>query len=124
MIKKFLSMIGVGIILLLLVPIQPNETFSKIATPITQQIDQLVEGKTNETTLKKPNEQKFAIRNIQMNMSRNEVEQKLGQPESEIGNEYGTKWEVYHQDYSNFVMVSYIDNKVHGLYTNQNMITS
>lgn len=57
-------------------------------------------------------------------MSRNEVEQKLGPPESEIGNEYGTKWQVYHQDFSNFVMVSYIDNKVHGLYTNQNMITS
>ncbi|ELI5487225.1 CAP domain-containing protein [Staphylococcus pseudintermedius] len=123
-IKKFLSITVVGIILLLLIPLQPNETFSKIATPFTQQIDQLVEGKTNETTLKKPKSQNFALRNIQMNMSRNEVEQKLGPPESEIGNEYGTKWQVYHQDFSNFVMVSYIDNKVHGLYTNQNMITS
>ncbi|ARJ52041.1 secretion protein [Staphylococcus lutrae] len=59
-----------------------------------------------------------------MNMNRKAVEAKLGQPKAEIGNKYGTKWFVYHQDFNDFVMVSYINQKVHGLYTNQNMMTS
>lgn len=40
-------------------------------------------------------------------------------------NEYGTKWYTYYNDdYQNFLMVSYINNKVNALFSNQNIITS
>lgn len=35
------------------------------------------------------------------------------------------KWYTYYDDdYNNFIMVSYIKDKVNALYTNQNIITS
>ncbi|MCU5745593.1 CAP domain-containing protein [Staphylococcus sp. SQ8-PEA] len=76
-------------------------------------------------TLKVPNKQEFAINNIQMNMSRAEVEKVLGKPKRVTTNEYGTKWYTYyHHNYKGFILVSYINNKVHALYTNQNSISS
>ncbi|EVX27028.1 hypothetical protein U308_00411 [Staphylococcus aureus T87965] len=40
-------------------------------------------------------------------------------------NEYGTKWYTYYDDdYNNFIMISYMKDKVNALYTNQNIITS
>ncbi|WP_392449838.1 CAP domain-containing protein [Staphylococcus massiliensis] len=79
---------------------------------------------THDEPLKTPKEQPFAVRNIQLNMDKQTVEQKLGKPQRETRNEYGNKWYTYHNQYQGFVMVSYLDNKVHGLYTNQNIISS
>ncbi|MGV2994755.1 CAP-associated domain-containing protein, partial [Streptococcus porcinus] len=62
----------------------------------------------NETTLKVPDKQDFALNNIQMNMTKDEVEQALGKPERVSANEYGLKWYTYHKDYRSFVMVSYM----------------
>ena len=60
-----------------------------------------------------------------MNMTKAQVESKIGKAQRITTNEYGTKWYSYHtKDYHDFVMVSYIDNKVNGLYTNQNVISS
>lgn len=72
-----------------------------------------------------PKKQQFAFNNIQMNMSKADVEKTLNKPKRVTFNEYGTKWYTYYDDdYNNFIMVSYIKDKVNALYTNQNIITS
>ncbi|GKS42320.1 CAP domain-containing protein [Staphylococcus argenteus] len=58
-------------------------------------------------------------------MSKSEVEKVLKQPKRVTFNEYGTKWYTYYDgDYNNFIMVSYIKDKVNAIYSNQNIITS
>lgn len=72
-----------------------------------------------------PKKQQFAFNNIQMNMSKSDVEKTLNKPKRVTFIEYGTKWYTYYDgDYNNFIMVSYIKDKVNALYTNQNIITS
>lgn len=72
-----------------------------------------------------PKKQQFAFNNIQMNMSKSDVEKPLNKPKRVTFNEYGTKWYTYYDDdYNNFIMISYIKDKVNALYTNQNIITS
>lgn len=72
-----------------------------------------------------PKKQQFAFNNIQMNMSKSDVEKILNKPKRVTFNEYGTKWYTYYDDdYNNFIMISYIKDKVNVLYTNQNIITS
>lgn len=75
-------------------------------------------------TLKTPDKHEFAIQNLQLNMDKSEVEKALGKPKRVTSNEYGTQWFTYHHNYRQFVMVSYVDNKVKALYTNQNGISS
>lgn len=72
-----------------------------------------------------PKKQQFAFNNIQMNMSKSDVEKALNKPKRVTFNEYGTKWYTYYDDdYNNFIMISYMKDKVNALYTNQNIITS
>lgn len=72
-----------------------------------------------------PKKQQFAFNNIQMNMSKSDVEKTLHKPKRVTFNEYGTKWYTYYDDdYNNFIMISYMKDKVNALYTNQNIITS
>lgn len=72
-----------------------------------------------------PKKQQFAFNNIQMNMSKSVVEKTLNKPKRVTFNEYGTKWYTYYDDdYNNFIMISYMKDKVNALYTNQNIITS
>lgn len=72
-----------------------------------------------------PKKQQFAFNNIQMNMSKSDVEKTLNKSKRVTFNEYGTKWYTYYDDdYNNFIMISYMKDKVNALYTNQNIITS
>ncbi|CAC6777152.1 SCP family extracellular protein [Staphylococcus aureus] len=72
-----------------------------------------------------PKKQQFAFNNIQMNMSKSDVKKTLNKPKRVTFNEYGTKWYTYYDDdYNNFIMISYMKDKVNALYTNQNIITS
>ncbi len=72
-----------------------------------------------------PKKQQFAFNNIQMNMSKSDVEKTLNKAKRVTFNEYGTKWYTYYDDdYNNFIMISYMKDKVNALYTNQNIITS
>nr|WP_241671786.1 CAP domain-containing protein [Staphylococcus aureus] len=58
-------------------------------------------------------------------MSKSDVEKILNKPKRVTFNEYGTKcYTYYDDDYNNFIMISYIKDKVNALYTNQNIITS
>lgn len=72
-----------------------------------------------------PSEQEFSIHNIELGESKQNVETKLGSPKRTSLNEYGTNWYTYHENYHNFMMVAYDSgNKVVGLYTNQDLISS
>lgn len=75
--------------------------------------------------LDKPEIETFSIHNIEIGMSEQEVVSMLGNPNEQSGNEYGTKWNTYHQNYRNFMMISYDEKrKVNALYTNDDLIAS
>lgn len=102
---------------------------SDLSRQIGQKVLNVQQGLQHEETAKKvelktPDDQEFAINNIQINQTKNEVEKKLGKPKRITANEYNEKWHVYHNDYYEFVMVSYDHDKVTGIYTNQDLITS
>jgi uncharacterized protein YkwD len=89
------------------------------------------DGNTSESkniekpTLSAPEHQEFSIHNIELGDSKSTVEDALGIPERKTLNEYGVQWYTYHENYQNFFMVSYdSDQKVNGLYTNQDLLTS
>nr|WP_226037488.1 CAP domain-containing protein [Aquibacillus saliphilus] len=72
-----------------------------------------------------PTEQPFSIHNIELNDNRSDVEQQVGQAKRSSLNEYGVDWAAYHENYHNFLMVAYNEqDKVVGLYTNQDLLTS
>ena len=57
--------------------------------------------------------------------TREEVVNQLGEPKRSTLNEYGVHWETYHENYQNFFMVAYDrENKVAGLYTNQDLLST
>ena len=102
---------------------------SDLSRQIGQKVLNVQQGLQHEESAKKvelktPDDQEFAINNIQINQTKNEVEKKLGKPKRITANEYNEKWHVYHNDYHEIVMVSYDHDKVTGLYTNQDLITS
>lgn len=68
---------------------------------------------------------KFSIYTIEIGDTKTKTEQFLGEPKRTSINEYGVEWNAYHDQYRNFVMVAYNDeNKVAGLYTNQDLLAS
>lgn len=75
--------------------------------------------------LEEPVDQTFSIHNIEIGHKRSEVEEKIGSPQRSTRNEYGVDWVAYHEQYQNFLMVAYDeDDRVAGLYTNQDLISS
>lgn len=75
--------------------------------------------------LKTPDEHVFSIYNIEIGDAKDNVEKILGTPKRSSLNEYGKEWFTYHENFHNFVNVMYDENqKVIGLYSNQDMISS
>jgi uncharacterized protein YkwD len=67
----------------------------------------------------------FAIHNVTLGMSKEEAQAKVGLPLRLMRNEYGSDWHSYHQNYQNYVLLSYSQNgKVNGMFTNQDLISS
>lgn len=114
------------------------ETLDSINVGLNQLIWQLNEKKEELTQeekdqqsevakpeLETPAQKTFTIHNISVGDARADVEKQLGEPKRVSVNEYGTEWHAYHDNYQNFVMVSYEkDGKVNGLYSNQALIAS
>lgn len=72
-----------------------------------------------------PKDHLLSIDNIELGESRDEVEQTIGKPKRTSKNEYGVSWVTYHEDYHGFIMITYDENnKVWGLFTNQDLIAS
>ena len=81
--------------------------------------------KENQVELNPPKKNLFSINNIELNDSKKDVEDTFGEPKRSSLNEYNSKWNTYHNDYKEFIMVSYDENnKVTGLFTNQDLINS
>jgi uncharacterized protein YkwD len=75
--------------------------------------------------LLEPTSHSFSIHNIEIGNTREEVINRFGEPKRSTLNEYGVHWETYHENYQNFFMVAYDhENKVAGLYTNQDLLST
>ncbi|WKA58967.1 CAP domain-containing protein [Planococcus shenhongbingii] len=67
----------------------------------------------------------FAVHNVTLGMTKEEAQAKVGLPLRLMENEYGSDWHSYHQNYQNYVLLSYDQNgKVNGMFTNQDLISS
>ena len=86
----------------------------------------IIEGTRIEPPeLLEPTSHTFSIHNIEIGTTREDVVNFLGEPKRSTLNEYGVHWETYHEDYQNFFLVAYDhENKVAGLYTNQDLLST
>nr|WP_255723359.1 CAP-associated domain-containing protein [Sporosarcina sp. ACRSL] len=67
----------------------------------------------------------MSIHNIELGATKQQVKAELGEPKSRSLNEYGSEWFTYHEDYQNFVMISFDEKwKVNAIYTNDDLISS
>ncbi|MBK5462189.1 CAP domain-containing protein [Peribacillus sp. TH27] len=90
---------------------------SKEEQPETEQV--------KKPTLEAPAEASFSVHNIEIGDTKAAVEKLAGVAKRQTRNEYGVDWFAYHENYQNFFMVAYdTDDKVVGLYTNQDLISS
>lgn len=72
-----------------------------------------------------PEEQLFSIHHIELGDPKEKVDELAGSAQRAVLNEYGVDWYIYHDNYHNFFIVAYDEqDKVAGLYTNQNLISS
>ncbi|MEK3888309.1 CAP domain-containing protein [Bacillus sp. FSL K6-3431] len=104
-----------------------TDTFQGLVGRLEDSIDDKKSdsSKVENPTLTTPAHQKFSVHNIELGDSKDEVEQMVGTPKRMSKNEYGVDWYSYHENYQNFMMVSYDENNiVSGLYTNQDLISS
>ncbi|MRH41390.1 serine protease [Aquibacillus halophilus] len=91
----------------------------------TEEGEKLNQAVPDKPELDGPSEQPFSVHNVELNDDRAQVEQQVGPPKRSSMNEYGVNWDAYHENYHNFFMVAYNENdKVIGLYTNQDLLTS
>ncbi|MGG0668342.1 CAP-associated domain-containing protein [Sporosarcina koreensis] len=91
----------------------------------TSEVEQLIPDKVAKPKLDKPDHSVMSIHNIELGATENQVKAELGEPKSHSLNEYGTEWFTYHEDYQNFVMISFDENwKVNAIYTNDDLISS
>lgn len=75
--------------------------------------------------LNEPTNQTFSIHNIEIGDTKSDVEARVGSAKRSSMNEYGVEWNSYHENYQNFLMVTYDNNdRVAGLYTNQDLLSS
>ncbi|MGM0898929.1 MAG: CAP-associated domain-containing protein [Bacillota bacterium] len=66
-----------------------------------------------------------AVHNVTLGMSKEASQEKVGLPLRLMENEYGTDWHSYHQDYQNYVLLSYNEkDEVNGMFTNQDLVSS
>ncbi|MCA1058658.1 CAP domain-containing protein [Rossellomorea aquimaris] len=101
--------------------IKLDDSFRDLESPSGTRDEDPVE----KPTLTLPSEQKFSIYNIEIGDSKESVEGELGEAKRQSINEYGVLWYAYHENYRNFLMVSYDqNNKVNGLFTNQDLLSS
>ncbi|MGG4168179.1 CAP domain-containing protein [Rossellomorea vietnamensis] len=83
------------------------------------------EDPVEKPALTVPSEQRFSIYNIEIGDSKESVESEVGEAKRKSSNEYGVSWYAYHENYRNFLMVSYDQNQhVNGLFTNQDLLSS
>lgn len=91
----------------------------------SSEVEQMIPDKVAKPILGKPDHSAMSIHNIEIGATEEQVKAELGEPKSYSLNEYGTEWFTYHEDYQNFVMISFDENsKVNAIYTNDDLISS
>ncbi|CAH0290325.1 hypothetical protein SRABI96_04243 [Peribacillus sp. Bi96] len=106
-----------------------NTGVNNLIGSLTEKLDSVSEKerqeKVKKPTLEAPAEASFSVRNIEIGDTKDAVEKLAGEAKRHTQNEYGVDWFAYHENYQNFFMVAYDTNdKVVGLYTNQDLISS
>lgn len=66
----------------------------------------------------------FSVKGIAIGDAQSQVQTSFGTPKRKGINEYGVVWNTYHQNYQQFFMEGYLNNKVVALYTNQNVFNT
>ncbi|WP_349293149.1 CAP domain-containing protein [Cytobacillus spongiae] len=102
--------------------IELDDSFRDLETPSDTSTEEIPKEKP---PLSVPTDQMFSVHNIELGDPKEAVEKELGEAMRKTTNEYGGAWYAYHQQYRNFLMVSYDENDaVNGLYTNQSLLSS
>ncbi|MDQ0219237.1 CAP domain-containing protein [Peribacillus cavernae] len=97
----------------------------KTLDPPRQEQQQSDLEQIEKPSLATPTEDVFTVYNIGLGDSKDMVEKQVGAAKRSSYNEYGVEWHAYHKDYQNFMMAAYDENnKVAGLYSNQDLIAS
>lgn len=97
--------------------------FRKVFPNETTASDTAVDVEKPELTT--PQHGQISIYNIEIGTPEETVLEKLGEPLQVSSNEYGTKWSTYHQDYHNFMMISYDERRnVNAIYTNDDLLST
>ncbi|GEN83374.1 secretion protein [Sporosarcina luteola] len=91
----------------------------------SSEMERLIPEKVAKPKLATPDNSAMSIHNIELGATEEQVKAELGEPQSHSLNEYGTEWFTYHEDYQNYVMISYDEKwKVNAIYTNDDLISS
>lgn len=115
-----------------------SEPFEKTIHYVSGAIDQVLhffiktpDSPTNQVSdvekpvLDTPHHAQISIHNIEIGTPFDTAIDVLGTPVETSLNEYGERWSIYHQDYHNFMMISYDEQRnVNALYTNDDLIAS
>lgn len=81
--------------------------------------------KTVEPPIEQQPTDTFSIHSIEIGDTKEEVYAQLGHPKRVSKNEYHQSWHTFHQNYTQFIMVSFNkEHQVNALYTNDTMINS
>lgn len=99
--------------------------FKQVITNSQRHPSNLVSPDIEKPKLSEPTSYSLSIYNIELGDSREEVEDLFGKAKRFSMNEYGVNWNTYHEEYRNYFMIAYDnENKVAGLYTNQELLSS
>ncbi|MDN4606427.1 CAP-associated domain-containing protein [Sporosarcina highlanderae] len=91
----------------------------------SSEMERLIPEKVAKPKLATPDHSAMSIHNIELGATEAQVKAELGEPQSHSLNEYGTEWFTYHENYQNFVMISFDEKwKVNAIYTNDDLISS
>ena len=91
----------------------------------SSEMERLIPEKVAKPKLATPDHSAMSIHNIELGATEEQVKAELGEPQSHSLNEYGTEWFTYHEDYQNYVMISFDEKwKVNAIYTNDDLISS
>lgn len=93
---------------------------SKIPSP-----EDAIELEATTISTEEKHAETIAVSSIEIGDSKEFVLAQLGHPKRETQNEYGQQWFTFHNQYKQFIMISFNNNnKVNALYTNDNTIQS
>ncbi|WP_226678672.1 CAP domain-containing protein [Mesobacillus jeotgali] len=108
-----------------------NSGINQLIWQLNEKKEELTQDEQNllpkvvKPELETPSEKTFTIHNIGIGDTKGEVEKQLGAPKRVSMNEYGTEWHAYHENFQNFIMISYSkEGAVSALYTNQDLIAA